>query len=298
MRIHVLGKGAWGVALTGLLRKNGHEATAWDRYDEPEWPPGLEAVLLVIPSRYLGGAMAKFSPPGASCPVFSSVKGIEPEGFLRASQIAEKAWGPMRFCALSGPSFAAEVAAGMPTAVAAASADEDLAKMAQALFHRPEFRVYTNPDVTGVELGGALKNVFAIAAGLCAGLGLGDNSLAALVTRALAEMARVGVRLGGRLETFMGLSGAGDLMLTCYSDQSRNRRFGLALAQGKSVAQIEADLGGVAEGQTTVTAVRELARKEGVKSPLVEQVHDVIYHGKSPRKALEDLLARDPASEA
>lgn len=295
MNVQVLGAGAWGGALGRMLRGAGHEVTWSDVGDPTVWREGLDLVLLAIPSKFLAAALPRWAP--APCPVVSVVKGIEPEGFRRVSEIVADAWPGSRVAALSGPSFAKEVEAGVPTAVVVASADEGVARGVQEVFHQRNFRVYWSTDIVGVELGGAMKNVYAIGAGLCSGLGLGDNSLAAMVTRALAEMRRVGAALGGRPETFMGLSGAGDLMLTCYGDQSRNRRVGLAMSRGEPLAEIERTLGGVAEGVTTARALGELARRRGLRAPLVDQVASVLAGERSPAKALEELLSRPPDEE-
>lgn len=295
MNIQVLGAGAWGGALGRMLRSAGHEVSWSDVGDPTEWRDRLDFVVLAIPSKFLAAALPRWAP--VPCPVVSVVKGIEPEGFRRVSEMVLEAWPGCRVAALSGPSFAKEVEAGVPTAVVAAAADEALARDVQEAFHQRTFRVYRSTDLLGVELGGALKNVYAIGAGLCSGLGLGDNSLAAMVTRALAEMRRLGAALGGRPETFMGLSGAGDLMLTCYGDQSRNRRVGLALSRGGALAEIEKALGGVAEGVTTARALKELARRRGLRAPLVDQVAAVLAGERSPAEALEALLARPPDEE-
>lgn len=295
MNIQVLGAGAWGGALGRMLRSGGHEVNWSDVGDPTEWRDRLDFVVLAIPSKFLAAALPRWAP--SPCPVVSVVKGIEPEGFRRVSEMVLEAWPGCRVAALSGPSFAKEVESGVPTAVVAAAADEALAREVQEAFHQRTFRVYRSTDLLGVELGGALKNVYAIGAGLCSGLGLGDNSLAAMVTRALAEMRRLGAALGGRPETFMGLSGAGDLMLTCYGDQSRNRRVGLALSRGEALADIERNLGGVAEGVTTARALKELARRGGLRAPLVDQVAAVLVGERSPAEALEALLARQPDEE-
>ena len=295
MKVQILGKGAFGAALGGVLQRNGHDVVWTSHQDPREWREGLELVVLAVPSRFLVGALRSWEPP--ACPVVSAVKGIEAEGFRRVSELVWEVWQAERFAVLSGPSFASSVAAGRPTAVVAASGHDDLGRAVQAAFHRPEFRVYRSTDVAGVELGGSLKNVFAIAAGLCVGLGLGDNSLAAMVTRGLAEMVRLGVALGGRMETFMGLSRVGDLMLTCYGPESRNRRLGEALVKGLSEADAEKGLGGIAEGATTVEAVRGLAARLGVEAPLTEQVHAVLYEGRAPADALRALLEREAREE-
>jgi glycerol-3-phosphate dehydrogenase (NAD(P)+) len=198
-----------------------------------------------------------------------------------------------RVGALSGPSFAKEVARGDPTAVTIASSDSELAHAVQEIFNDSRFRVYTNDDVIGVELGGALKNIIAIAAGVCAGLGLGHNSVAALITRGLAEIARLTVACGGRLDTVAGLAGLGDLVLTCTGDLSRNRSVGVELGKGRKLSDIIADMhGAVAEGVLTTKAALGLARKKGVEMPITEQMYAILENGKPPQQAIEDLMTR------
>jgi glycerol-3-phosphate dehydrogenase (NAD(P)+) len=194
--------------------------------------------------------------------------------------------------ALSGPSFALEVARDIPTATVAGSADPATAQAVQKLFHRPTFRVYTSPDLLGVELGGALKNVIAIAAGICDGLGFGDNTKAAFVTRSLAEMRRLGVACGAQAGTFNGLSGLGDLMVTCFSRLSRNRAFGERVGRGEAIADIIAGMTAVAEGYPTTRSAFELARQLKVETPIVDEIHAALYQGKNPALALRDLTAR------
>ena len=202
-----------------------------------------------------------------------------------------------KLAALSGPSLALEVARGVPTAIVAASEDLATAVAVQKLFHRPAFRVYTSNDLDGVELGGALKNVIAIAAGVCDGLGFGDNSKAALVTRGLTEIRRLGIACGAQTETFAGLSGLGDLMVTCFSKLSRNRGFGERLGRGEKVEAILAGAVSVAEGYPTAKSARALARKLGVETPIIDEIYAALYEGKSPAKALQDLTARESKAE-
>jgi glycerol-3-phosphate dehydrogenase (NAD(P)+) len=199
---------------------------------------------------------------------------------------------------ISGPSFAGEVARGLPTAVTVASEDAAHARRVAALLHGSNLRAYTSADVIGVELGGAVKNVLAIAAGIADGLGFGANARAALITRGLAEMARLGLAVGGQRETFMGLAGIGDLVLTCTDDQSRNRRFGLAIGRGETATAAFAAIGQVVEGAATAREALRLARRYAVEMPITEQVNQVLYHGQDPRRAVEILLARDPKPEA
>jgi len=202
-----------------------------------------------------------------------------------------------RCAALSGPSFALEVAQGRPTAITLAAFDEGLAREAARELHQSTLRVYFTTDVIGVEIGGAVKNVMAIAAGICDGLGLGLNARAALITRGLAEIARLGVKLGGRPETFMGLAGVGDLILTCTGDLSRNRRVGLLLASGMPLEEILLQIGHVAEGVHSAKEVRRIATEQGVEMPITQAVCEVLFHGMSASAAVQQLLARDPREE-
>jgi glycerol-3-phosphate dehydrogenase (NAD(P)+) len=215
------------------------------------------------------------------------------------SEVFEEFFGKTdQYVVLSGPSHAEEVARNVPTVVAAASENENAAKTVQEFFMSPTFRVYTTDDVTGVELGGALKNVLAIAAGICDGMGMGDNTKAALMTRGIAEMARLGHALGGRKETFAGLSGVGDLIVTCMSRHSRNRFVGDELGKGKSMEEIRAEMGmSVAEGVKTSLSAFQLAEKTGIETPLINAVYQIIYHGLSPKDAVYDLMTRPAKQE-
>jgi len=229
--------------------------------------------------------------------VVSVTKGIEYETGLTMSGILEHQAPRARIVAMSGPTLALEVARGVPTAIVAASLDAAAARTAQSLFHGPAFRVYTSTDVVGVELGGALKNVIAIAAGVCDGLGFGDNSKAALVTRAIAEMRRLGVACGAQAETFSGLSGMGDLIVTCFSSLSRNHGFGERLGKGEKVDAILSSMTAVAEGHPTARSAHELARKHRVVTPIIDEVYAMLYEGKDVRKAVQDLTARESKAE-
>jgi glycerol-3-phosphate dehydrogenase (NAD(P)+) len=213
------------------------------------------------------------------------------------TQIAAEFFPDHVIGALSGPSHAEEVARQKPTAVTIACANAESAQRLQRAFSTPFFRAYTNDDVPGVELGGALKNIFALAAGVCDGLGLGDNTKAALVTRALAEMVRLGTALGGRRETFMGLSGVGDLMVTCFSQHSRNRRVGERLGKGERLADITSSMQMVAEGVPTTYSAQECARKHGVETPIIDQMRAILDGAVAPREALTTLLTREPKAE-
>lgn len=325
MKITVLGSGAWGTALAKLLAEGGHAVTAWDYFPETlatiratgynerylpgiPLPPSLAtepdiaravagAELVVVASvskafRAVTRALADFN--GI---VVSVTKGIEAGTGLTMSGVLAGNAPRARVAALSGPTLAMEVARGVPTAVVAASADAAVAQLAQSVFHRPAFRAYTSRDIHGVELGGALKNVVAIAAGVCDGLGFGDNSKAALVTRALAEMRRLGVACGAQPETFAGLSGLGDLMVTCFSKLSRNRGFGERIGRGELPEAIAASMTAVAEGYPTARAAWQLATAKEVPAPILAEVFAMLYEGKPARQALQDLLARESKAE-
>jgi glycerol-3-phosphate dehydrogenase (NAD(P)+) len=231
-------------------------------------------------------------------PVVWLCKGFEPERAMLPHQIAAEVLPSGSACgALSGPSFALEVARGLPTALTLASTDEDFSRLTARALNGPRMRVYFSADIAGVEVGGAVKNVMAIATGIADGLGLGANARAALITRGLAEISRLGVRLGGRPETFTGLTGAGDLILTCTGDLSRNRQVGLSLARGRKLDDVLRELGHVAEGVHTAAAVEKRALQLGVEMPITRAVCAVLFGGLAPRAAVEQLLARDPRGE-
>lgn len=257
---------------------------------------GAEIVLGVVPSEHARviykSALPHLLPEAA---IVSATKGLDFPALERmtqmiASVVAERF--PARVAALSGPSFAREAARGDPTAVVVASEDEALAAEIQEELAGPTFRLYTNTDVTGVELGGAVKNVIAIAAGVCVGLGLGHNSVAALITRGLAELTRLGCALGGRRETLSGLAGLGDLVLTCTGALSRNRSVGVALGQGRGLAEIQSSMRMVAEGVRTTAATVELARRHQIEMPITGQMQAVLYEGRPPRDAIRELMER------
>lgn len=325
MRIAVIGCGAWGTTLACLLHEGGHHVALWGHI--PEWlqeirasglnerflpgipvPAGIalhhdtaeairdaECVVVAVPSkvfRQVTGCLSNF--PGI---VVTVTKGIEYDSGLTMSGILASTAPKAKHAALSGPSFAVEVAHGVPTAIVAASGEQTVASAVQQLFTRPKFRVYTSNDILGVELGGALKNVIAIAAGVSDGLGFGDNSKAALVTRAIVEMRRLGVACGAQPDTFTGLSGLGDLMVTCFSRHSRNRGFGERVGKGESPADISASMVAVAEGHPTAKSARQLARKYGAETPVVDEVYSMLYEGKNPLGAVDSLLGRDSKPE-
>jgi glycerol-3-phosphate dehydrogenase (NAD(P)+) len=333
-RIAVIGAGAWGTALAIVLgRKKTHEVQLWanetevtesvshTRINERFLPgfilpesitatcdlnaalDGAQIVVSVMPSQHCRALFQRMSPSLRPEMLFvSCTKGIEEGTLLRMTEVIADVLRSLKFMprvgALSGPSFAKEVARGDPTAVAVASIDSAVANEIQQAFNDSRFRVYTNDDVIGVELGGALKNVIAIAAGVCDGLGLGHNSVAALITRGLAEMARLVVACGGRLDTMAGLAGLGDLVLTCTGDLSRNRSVGVELGKGRRLADIIGDMrGAVAEGVLTTKSAVGLARKKGVETPIIEQMFAILENGKSPQQAIEELMARAARSE-
>ena len=333
-RIAVMGSGAWGTALAvSLARRGGHEVALWsyakdvtaairERRENTQFLPGFrvpeavevfegaaetlegaEIVVSVTPSQFVRSSYEGFAPHlRAGQMLVSATKGIEDETFLRMTQVIGEVLarrGMELPCGvLSGPSFAQEVAAGAPTAITIASADSDLTARVQREFSSSTLRLYTNDDVVGVELGGSLKNVIAIAAGIVAGLELGHNSNAALITRGIAEITRLAMACGGRRETLAGLSGVGDLVLTCTGSLSRNRTVGMGLGQGRKIDEILAGLGGhVAEGVRTTSAALGLARRYGVEMPIAEQMEAILLHGKAPERAIEELMHRPGRDE-
>jgi len=331
MKIAVIGAGGWGTALAIVLHHNGHHVALWGRdpllmglIDErrinADYLPGIhlpepialtsdlaetlvdvEMVVLAVPSHAMRDTCRKLQSAigNRQSAIFISVaKGIEADTGLRMSEVIRAAVPGAKIATLSGPSLADEVARGIPTAVVAASEDPSTAALAQQTFFSERFRVYTSADLIGVELGGALKNIVALAAGLCDGLGLGDNSKAALITRGLVEIARLGAALGAQRDTFAGLSGLGDLVVTCTSRRSRNRSVGERLGKGEKIADILASMEMVAEGVRNAKSVHDLARKHNVRTPIVDEVHAIIYQDKSPKQAVKDLMTRDAREEA
>jgi glycerol-3-phosphate dehydrogenase (NAD(P)+) len=295
MNIFILGHGAWGRAIGGVVERLGHSATFVGHAD-PAWPAVRPDYLLVaLPVQHVRETLERFPPPGV--PVLSLSKGLEIKTGARVSEIISGVWHEPRVAALSGPTFASEIAAGLPAICTIAAQDEQLAKEFQAILHQPSFRTYRSGDLVGVELGGALKNIYAIAGGACHGLKLGQNSLAGLLTRCLAEMTRIGVHAGAKAETFSGLSGIGDLMLTATSEQSRNFRFGSLLAQGRTVEEILPRLGGVCEGLPTTLSVHFNSTIPADSKPIVTQLHSVLYEGMPPGKAVKNLLSRAARDE-
>ncbi len=323
--VAVLGAGSWGTALAVQLARCGHDVLLWGRGTDaiariaaerrnsrylPDVPLPIsiepiaslqgarpaEEVLVAVPSHAFRETLAEITPKVRR--LAWATKGLEEGSGLLLHEIAAEILGPdAQLAALSGPTFACEVAHGLPTATTVASNDLAYAERIAAMLHGGAFRVYTSVDLCGVGLGGAVKNVIAIAAGMADGIGLGANSRAALITRGLAEIMRLGKKLGARSETLMGLAGLGDLVLTCTDDQSRNRRFGIALARGLSAGEAAAQIGQVVEGARTAAAVRLLSRRHGVELPICEQVCRVLQDGVAPREAVAALLERARRSE-
>ena len=329
--IGVIGAGSWGTTLANLLANKGHAVTLWAyeadlvremketgingmflpgiplssrlqfTHSLTETAAGKELLLFVVPSQVVRGVLETVLPavsPGAL--LVSASKGIELGTLMTVSQVYEEllpADQYRNFAVLSGPSFASEVAREMPTAVVAAAHDERVARRVQEIFTTPVFRVYTNQDPMGVELGGAIKNVIALAAGISDGLGFGNNTRAALITRGLAEMTRLGRAMGARSETFAGLAGMGDLVLTCTGDLSRNRTVGVKLGQGMCLSEILAEMRMVAEGVKTTESARNLARKLGIDMPITEKVYSILYEDKPARAAVVELMTRDLKAE-
>ena len=327
-RIAILGGGSWGTGLAVVLSnsRRKHEVRLWVRdaslaesierdRENKKYLPGVtvppcvqasakldevlhEAQIVVgaVPSAHTRSIFAFALPHVSRDAAFvSATKGLEPATHLRMSEVISQVINARYvpgIAVLSGPSFAAEAAQGHPTAVVLASQDAALRAFLQEEFSGPAFRLYTNDDVVGVELAGAMKNVMAIAAGACQGLGLGANSLAALITRGLSEMTRLAAALGGKPETLSGLAGMGDLILTCYGDQSRNRRVGFELGQGRSLAEILAGMTMVAEGVGTTAALLALARENRLELPITQQVHSILHLGNSPREAIRAIMER------
>ena len=260
---------------------------------------GMPLIIFAVPTSGIRSEAEKLRALGLpeSTALLSCAKGIERNTGERMSQILREVFPNNPVGILTGPNHAEEIARDLVTCAVVASEDPQLATALQDLFSLPHFRVYTTDDVPGIELGGAVKNVYAIAAGMAHGLGLGDNAVAALVTRALAEMTRLGVALGGRKETFSGLSGVGDLIVTCFSEHSRNHRVGLALGTGKSLEEAVSSLGMVAEGVPNTLSIYESARKADVRTPILDAVYSVLYQNKPAAIAMRDLLARDPRPE-
>ncbi len=295
MNIIIMGRGAWGSTIGRLAERLGHKVVFFSHKDAA-WPDlRADFVLLALPVQHVRETLNKFAPPGV--PVLSLSKGLEITTGERVSRIITEAWGERRVGALSGPGFSAEIDMGLPATCTVAAEDDDLARQFQSILHQPSFRIYRSTDLLGVELGGALKNVYAIAGGACQGLRLGQSGQAGLLTRCLAEMTRLGVHAGARAETFSGLSGMGDLILTATSEQSRNFRFGKMLAEGLTVEEILPKLRGVCEGVPTMRAVYLNGAIPAEDKPIVTQLHAVVYEGVPPADAVRNLLGRAARDE-
>ena len=325
----VIGAGSWGTALAIQFARAGHPVRLWGRdpaqqaamaqarcnaryLPEAPFPPGLEAVatldaaldgasdlLVAVPSHALRGVLAGLAARLApTARIAWATKGFELETGLLPHQVAREVLGADRSMAvLSGPTFAREVGAGLPTAMTVASTDEAFATALAHDLSAGQFRAYISTDMVGVEVGGAIKNVLALGAGLSDGLGFGANTRVALITRGLVEMTRLGVALGARRETFMGLAGLGDLVLTCTDDQSRNRRFGLLLAAGRTPQAALAEIGQVVEGYLAARAVRAVAHREGVEMPICDGIYRLLYEGLPPREVVKALMSRPIKAE-
>ncbi len=328
-RALVIGDGSWGTTLALLLCRNGVRTTLWSAFpdhveqmrsarENARFLPGIalpeeleitadtfsacegcELAVSVVPTQFLRGVAERFEEAlKGTVPLVSATKGLEIETFLTPSRILAETLGDRRIAVLSGPSHAEEVAQGMPASLVAASEDAALARTVQDAFASDTFRVYTHRDPIGAELGAALKNVIALAAGISDGLGLGDNAKAALITRGVVEMARFGQTHGARPDTFFGLAGLGDLVTTCCSRHSRNRAVGERIGRGESLEEILASMEMVAEGVWTTQALfGPESEARGVRMPIAEQVYACLFEGKDPRQAVSDLMSREPAGE-
>lgn len=327
--IAVLGAGSWGSALAIHLGRNGHQVKLWDFFsahieqliadgENSRYLPGIplpetitptkdlaetvkdvDAVMLVVPSHAFHSTLDAISPHLSDQTILSwASKGLEPGDSRLLSQVVNDVMAGRDITVLSGPTFASEVASGLPTAMTVASTNQQHAAFMADCLHGDTFRAYTSNDVIGVQVGGAVKNVMAIAAGAADGLGFGANTRAALITRGLAEITRLGIAFGGQPETFMGLAGLGDLALTCTDNQSRNRRMGLALAAGKTIEQAKEEIGQEVEGVGTAQEVYRLSQKMNVDMPITTQVYRVLYEGLSPTEAVQQLLGREQKAES
>ena len=322
MTLAIIGGGSWGTALSVHLARRDASVRLWireaeiveaiDRTRRNAWyladvelPPGVRALgdlaetlhgaelaIVAVPSEFVAATLKDVESWPREVPIVSATKGFDPERHVRMTELILDRFPAARVAALSGPTFAREVALGLPTACVVAAADEALARALQGRLGTREFRLYTNRDVVGVEVGGALKNVIAIATGLADGLELGQNARAALITRGLAEMTRLAVALGGAPATLAGLAGLGDLVLTCTGGLSRNRALGMALARGRTQAAVEGETRMIAEGARTVTSALALARRHGVSLPICAEVGAVLFEGKPPADAVAALLGR------
>ena len=327
-KIGVLGAGSWGTALTWLLTNNGHEVTLWSimeaevemlrtKREHTSKLPGVklqesiqltsnleeamadkDVLVLAVPSPYTRSTAQKMAPYLKKGQIVVNVaKGVEEHTLMTLSQIIEEELPEANVAVLSGPSHAEEVGRKLPTTCVIGAKTKKTAEYLQSMFNSRVFRVYTSPDILGIELGGALKNVIALAAGIADGLGYGDNTKAALITRGIAEIARLGMKMGGKLETFTGLTGIGDLIVTCASVHSRNRKAGYLMGQGKSMQEAMDEVNMVVEGVYSAKAAASLAKKYEVPMPIVEEINRILFEGKDPKKAVDDLMQRESKIE-
>ena len=333
LNIGVLGAGSWGTALAILLNKNGHKVTLWSAVEAEREEilkfrtlskrlPGIkipeeisitddlkeacenkDLIVFAVASPFVRATAAKAAPfIDRKIPVVNVAKGIEEESLNTLVEVIESEFikdneDKGDIAVLSGPSHAEEVSTGMPTTAVVGAFTEKTACFIQDAFMTERFRVYTSPDVTGIELGGSLKNVIALAAGVIDGLGYGDNSKAALITRGISEIGRLGIKLGGKLETFAGLSGIGDLIVTCCSTHSRNHNAGFLIGKGKTADEAMKEVGQVVEGVYSAKAALKLSKKYDVDMPIVEKMNEVLFEGKNPKEAVTELLLRDKKTE-
>ena len=326
--IGMIGAGSWGTALTWLLTNNGHNVTVWsaldaeiemlkkDREQKSKLPgvilsedtrfttdlkaavEGKDLLVLAVPSPFTRSTAARLKDVVEDGQIIVNVaKGIEENTLMTLSQIIEEEVPQAEVAVLSGPSHAAEVGKGLPTVIVAGAKHKETAEYIQNIFMNEVFRVYASPDVLGIEIGAALKNVVALAAGIADGLGYGDNTKAALITRGITEIARLGIKMGGHFETFCGLSGIGDLIVTCASMHSRNRRAGILIGKGYTMEEAMDEVKMVVEGVYSAKAAMTLAEKYEVQLPIIEQVNEVLFHGKAAAQAVNDLMLRDKKIE-
>ena len=326
--VGVMGAGSWGTALALLLHSNGHQVTVWSINEEEvemlskerehkSKLPGVkipedmvftsdmetaikekEFLVLAVPSAFTRGTARNMKPFVKEGQIIVDVaKGIEEDTLMTLSQQIEEEIPQANVAVLSGPSHAEEVGRGLPTAVVIGAKTEETARYLQEMFMNHVFRVYISPDMLGMELGGALKNVIALAAGIADGMGYGDNTKAALITRGIAEIARLGVKMGGAIESFTGLTGIGDLIVTCASVHSRNRKAGYLMGQGKTMEEAMAEVKMVVEGVYSAKAAAKLGKKYGVALPIVDKVNEVLFEGKDPKEAVDELMLRDSKAE-
>ena len=327
-KVGVMGAGSWGTALALLLHSNGHQVTVWSINEEEvemlskerehkSKLPGVKIpedmvftsdmetsikekdfLVLAVPSAFTRGTARNMKPFVKEGQIIVDVaKGIEEDTLMTLSQQIEEEIPQANVAVLSGPSHAEEVGRGLPTAVVIGAKTEETARYLQEMFMNHVFRVYISSDMLGMELGGALKNVIALAAGIADGMGYGDNTKAALITRGIAEIARLGVKMGGALESFTGLTGIGDLIVTCASVHSRNRKAGYLMGQGKTMEEAMAEVKMVVEGVYSAKAAAKLGKKYGVALPIVDKVNEVLFEGKDPKEAVDELMLRDSKAE-